>query len=146
LALLHALKMLEKSARSVSEIERALTSRGHDAAEIEAVLGQLRAYGYLDDQGVAQLERERTIDRQKYGKARLAQRLEARGVDEGVISEQINSLADADELSRACQIIEKRDPQRGESPVKIARWLASRGFEEETIESALDRMYPTWRD
>ncbi|MCA0361860.1 MAG: recombination regulator RecX [Armatimonadetes bacterium] len=146
MALAHALKMLEKSARSIAEIERALRDRGHEDGEVQEVIEKLRSYGYLDDQGVAAMEKERTIDRQKYGKGRLIQRLEQRGIEGDAISDQLETLTDEAELSRAMAAIEQRDPARSQAVGKIARWLAGRGFDEEIIEGALDQAYPEWRD
>lgn len=92
----------------------------------EASLERLKAQGMVDDGRTAE-----TLIRAKSPASRafLESLLAERGVEAGEL------LADHDDLAAAREIAVKR---RGEPPARIARYLASKGFDADTIESALE--------
>lgn len=91
----------------------------------EDSLDRLKAQGVVDDRRTAE-----ALIRAKSpaSSAFLENLLAERGVETG------DFLTDHDDLASAREIVTKR---RGEPPARVARYLASKGFDADTIESAL---------
>ena len=92
--------------------------------DLEASLARLREQGVLDEVRAAEgLVRAKS----PASRAELEALLAARGADPGLLGEH-------DDLAAAREIVRKR---AGDPPARVARYLASKGFEADTIESAL---------
>ncbi|CAN5482441.1 hypothetical protein BH11ARM2_BH11ARM2_07570 [soil metagenome] len=117
--LLHRLKARD---RFESELRREF---GEEPG-FEPSLERLKAQGFVDDRRVAQAL---IHAKSPTSKALLQALLTEKSVNPD------DFLADHDDLAAARQIAAKR---RGEPHARVARYLASKGFEPETIESALE--------
>lgn len=133
-ALQIALKKLKASDRFESEVRAALS--GHADAVIDRVVHHLRDRGILDDRRTAEQVMRKYGGARSLGRAALAERLQhaPREVAEEVLP------ASEDERLRLWELLVRRyrptDP-----PMKAARFLASRGFSEDDIESAVERYF-----
>jgi SOS response regulatory protein OraA/RecX len=94
-------------------------------AAAAASLAALERAGLVDDDRVARVRAESLAER-GYGDEAIRHRLRAEGLPEEALSEL------TPEAERARPLIERRG-----SGARTARWLAARGFGEETVERAL---------
>ena len=132
--LLSALRMLKRQDLTIQE----LTSRlecNFEPSLVEATVEFLTANRLLDDLRYARNAIERNEGRRAVGDQALRDKLESRGVPDQVIT-SLMSEVDHDELTRA-QVLVSAKFSGSQSPGRIARFLASRGFSDETVESIL---------
>jgi len=100
-ALGRALSLLARRAYTEAELRKKLA--GYPADEVEAAVGRLKAWGYLDDRAYAEtFVRAR---RGRYGPRRLAGELRRRGVDEEIVAELVQ---DAGEVEAAARLLGRR--------------------------------------
>ncbi|HEX6663739.1 MAG TPA: RecX family transcriptional regulator [Gaiellaceae bacterium] len=100
-----------------------------DATAAEAALETLERAGLVDDARSAR-SRAESLAARGYGDGAIRLDLLCRSFDDEVVRSSVEALEP--ELERALQLVERR----GASP-KTARFLAGKGFDEETVESAL---------
>ncbi len=122
-------RALRSRDRSVAEVEQRLQARGIAPGERGRALDTLSSAGLLDDRRVA-LTRARGLAERGSGDALIRFDLEQRGIDAETIEAAIAALEP--EPARARRIVE----QRGVG-AKTARHLASKGFDEDAVESAV---------
>lgn len=120
-----ALRALRARDRSAAELDARLAQRGVGAAEREEALETLERIGYVDDRRFAFLRAEQLAGRGS-GDALIRHDLEQRGVAAEQIEAALETLEP--ERERAARIVARRG-----SGAKTARYLASRGFGEETL-------------
>ena len=96
-----AFRYLGFTARSSSEMVKRLARSEFTQETIEAVIAELVAQNYLDDEKFAQDWVEDRADRKRYGRRRLSQELSGKGIDKDTIQEAIGTVTDDDELRRA---------------------------------------------
>jgi regulatory protein len=125
-ALETALRALRSSDRSAAELEARLQQRGVGDAERAQALETLERIGYVDDERFARLRAERLAERGS-GDALIRDDLERRGLAADVVERALGALEP--ERERARRIADDRG-----RTVKTARYLASKGFGEETLE------------
>ena len=92
----------------------------------------------LDDLRFARNAVERNAGKRAIGDQALRDKLESRGVPVEVIDELMIEV-DQDELSRAKVLVDAKF-SGSQSPGRVARFLSSRGFSDDTIESILERI------
>ncbi len=126
-----AVRVLRARDRSAAELDARLERRGVGEAERVRTLETLGRLGYLDDERVA-LRRAEELAARGSGDALIRDDLERRGVAAELIEPALAQLPS--ELERASRIA----AARGRSP-KTARYLASRGFGAEAVESLVAR-------
>lgn len=122
-----AIRALRFRDRSAAELDVRLEQRGVGEAERDEALETLERIGYVDDERFARTRAERLADRGS-GDALIRDDLERRGLAADVVELTLAALEP--ERARAARIAERR----GHS-VKTARYLASRGFGEETLDA-----------
>lgn len=122
-----ALRALRFRDRSAAELAARLEQHGVVEAERERALEALVRIGYLDDERFAHMRAQQLADRAS-GNALIRDDLEHRGLAADVVARALGALVP--ERERAERIVERR----GRS-AKTARYLASRGFEEEAWEA-----------
>jgi regulatory protein len=120
-ALNDAHKLLERRARSRSEVESRLRTRSHDDGVVHEVLARLTAQGLIDDDDFA---RRYVADKRAlggWGEIRIRRGLTALGVEDGVVDAALagESAGEDDELARALQALRRRGPAR--PPLEAAR-------------------------
>lgn len=125
-----AVAALARRELSAGELERKLRERllpEESAQDIAPVLDKLRARGLLSDQRMAEaLVRTRGA---RYGRLRIAQELERRGVDRETIAASLPS--EADEVRTAREVWRRKfggPPANLQERARQARYLAARGF------------------
>ncbi len=134
---------LKSSDRTEHELKQRLKKRGVDEATADQALGRLKELGWLSDDRVVQREVELARTRKGQGKLRTRAQLLKRGIDEDQAEKALSESSEEDELARAEAVLNKKlKPDDG--PPKAARLLASRGFEEEVIRSALESRFGDW--
>jgi regulatory protein len=134
-----AFRMLGRRARSAAEIEAALAARGASRTLTGKVLGRLRALGYIDDEKLVSECIERWKER-GFGVLRVQAEMRRLGIDEALV-ERV-SFDERAERARARRLMEGRFSPRElgdrRGMARAARFLASRGFPEEVIDSLFD--------
>jgi len=141
-----ALKLLERSRRTRSDLTRRLRDKGYVEPVIEQVLERLAGVGLVDDGEYARAYLRGRWGRRAAGWRRLEQDLRTRGVGADDIAAARRALeADvgpADEVAAARRVLEqarrrleRRDPRER----RRLQWalLMRRGFDPETITAAL---------
>jgi regulatory protein len=141
-----ALKLLERTRRTRSDLERRLRDRGYAPAAIAEVIDRLVGVGLVDDAEYARAFLAGRWGRRAAGWRRLEQELRKRGVSAPDVARARTALeADqggADETAMARRVVEQSarryaalDPR--ERRQKLYALLIRRGFDSETIELAL---------
>ena len=135
-----ALRLLATREHSRSELGRKLAPHATDAAQLEAVLEQLQAKGYIDEQRVVESVLHRRAG--KLGATRVRQELQQKGLDPQAVNDAVTRLQ-ATELARARAVWARKFAQPGfdsgnPAPdaavrAKQMRFLAARGFGGDTI-------------
>lgn len=131
-ALATACRALERGDLSTHGLKERLVRAGFPRATREEALGILARAGLLDDPRSARLRAE-LLARRDAGDAMILADLESRGYESEVASQAMAQLEP--ETTRASCV----SPKRG-SGVRLARYLARRGFSEDAIETALTRV------
>ncbi len=120
-----ALRRQDLSERGIAE---RLTRASVAPAAVEESLAVLARSGLVDDARFARTRAE-TLAERSYGDAAIRHDLDRRGVAPDVIEAALESLET--EAERARRLVERRGPG-----VSTARYLASKGFGEEALETA----------
>jgi regulatory protein len=134
-----AFRMLARRARSAAELSAALAAKGAAKTLIGQVLRRLRELGYVDDAKLAAESVERWKER-GFGLLRIQAEMRRLGLDEAVVERL--SLDERAERARARGLIERRfsaaELRDRRGMARAARFLASRGFPEEVVDSLFD--------
>ncbi len=134
-ALTQLTRLLASTDKTRAKLVEALTRRGYTENEIAAALDRAQALGYLDDERVAQRKAAEALQDGWAGEALLARLVQA-GIDEATAQAAIKeaiaetgwkALESARELARARKL----------SGARGARFLASRGYEEDVVERVI---------
>lgn len=124
-----ALRALRFRDRTAAELSARLEQRGIGEVEREQALETLERIGYVDDERFARMRAKQLADRGS-GDALIRDDLERRGLAADVVEPALGALEP--ERERVARIAERR----GRS-AKTARYLASRGFGEEALETLI---------
>jgi len=140
LALADALRRLKTAERTEAELRKSLLVK-HSDEDVEAALVWLKGQRLLSEtRAVEATVRPRSTGRRAEGDDRLRARLEARGADDTAAEQALADLPD--EESRMQEALSaKFSPEEPGQKGKAGRFLLSRGFDEEGVESALDRFF-----
>ena len=142
-----ALKMLERTRRTRSELSRGLADKGYAAPTIEDVLDRLARVGLVDDTEYARAFLEGRWGRKPTGWSRLRQELRGHGVgDEDIdaaraVLEQREG-GGADEVVTAHRVLVQAQRRYASLEPRVRQQrlyalLARRGFDGDTIRKAL---------
>jgi regulatory protein len=132
-----ALRLLSGREHSRSELERKLAPHEEEPGQLQRVLDELQAKGFIDHQRVADSVVHRRAA--KLGAARIRQELQAKGLDVELVAQAVAGLRST-ELQRAREVWTRRfDAPPGDAAerAKQARFLAARGFDGEVIRRVL---------
>ncbi len=134
-----AVRALARSDRTTAQIERLLAAKGASPAQIRATVRRLIALRYLDDVAFAARWADRRLARMPMGRVRLQEELLATGCPEHIVHATLRATyRKVSEQDLAMQVVSMAG--QGSSTQKIgrlARLLNQRGFDEDTIETAL---------
>jgi regulatory protein len=120
-----AARLLKHADRSRAELVTRLTARGIDPEALTDALETLERVGALDDGRTASLRAQALADR-GYGDAWIRSELERRGL---AVDDALAELEP--ERARAARIVAEKG-----GGAATARYLARRGFDEDTAEAA----------
>jgi regulatory protein len=128
-----ALRALRARDVSVAELRRRLVERGCAEDDASSTIDALVRTGLVDDARFAE-RRASTLADRGAGDALIRHRLREHGIDAELIEDAIGTLEP--EPERAARITERRGPGQ-----RTARYLAGKGYSEETIREvvAMDR-------
>jgi len=141
-----ALKLLERTRRTRSDLERRLREKGYLAATIAQVIERLAGVGLVDDVEYARAFLESRLRRRTAGRRRIEQDLRARGISADDMAAARARLEERegheDEAAGARRVIAqaarryaKLDPRTRRQ--RLYALLMRRGFDGDTIEAAL---------
>jgi regulatory protein len=131
LALPYAVKLLAGRDKSEASLRAALDKKAYAAHDIDAAIARLKTLGYLNETRFAQTK-TRALLLQGKTPADIRQRLERDGLTAQLIDSVVSQEAAAagyDPLQAARALLAKKRV----TGAKAARFLASRGFDEELI-------------
>jgi regulatory protein len=141
-----ALRLLERTRRPRSDLERRLRDRGFAPATVQEVLERLAGVGLVDDVEYARAWLAGRWGRRPSGWRRLEQELRARGIAAGDITVARSRLEEeqggADEVTAARKVIAQAERRYHGLDARTRRQrlyalLVRRGFDGETIEQAM---------
>ena len=133
--------------RTEAQLRRYLTSKKYEESEIDQVISELKEYHYIDDLQYAKMYLEYGYEKGR-GDIRIRQELREKGVDNLLIQQafdEAEDLPDEREIARniAISALSGTDPdglehaEREKLKARIARRLASRGFNSEIVYGVL---------
>lgn len=134
-----AMKSLARRPRLSAEIAWTLRTRGFSEEEARCAVDWLEAQRLLNDEGALHEHLAARSGKRSVGSQRLRNELERRGATEAQIAALV-TRTDEEEASAMQLALEGRRWQQSER-AKAGRFLASRGFDSEVIEGALDRFF-----
>jgi regulatory protein len=141
-----ALRLLERTRRTRSDLARRLRDKGFAPPVIESVLERLAGVGLVDDAEYARAWLAGRLGRRPAGARKLENELRGRGVSSEDIAAARARLEDergaADEVTVARKVVAQAERRYRALEPRVRRqrlWalLARRGFDGDTIESAL---------
>lgn len=146
-----ALKLLERTRRTRSDLERRLKEKGYAPGAIAEVLDRLVEVGLLDDAEFARAWLAGRWGRRPSGWRRLQQELRGKGICDDDIEKARALLAERgsapDEVESAAKLVAQArrryarfDPQTQRQ--RLYALLARRGYDSDTIRRALELREP----
>lgn len=135
-ALAAAIKLLERSDMFESELRSRLSA--YDEELKTSVIERLKSRRLLDDRRLAHSLADRRSGKRSVGFARLEAELARRGASGELIQELRQSFSEGE---GAWQALAARFDPDIDDRAKAARFLASRGFEEDEIRSSIDEFF-----
>ena len=132
-----ALRLLARREHSRAELAGKLRTHVHPGEDLEELLEDLSRRKLLCDERYAE-SRAHALSR-KYGAARIAHELRAKGLDKG-LAEQTAKAARATELERAREVWRRKfrvAPRTREDRARQMRFLQSRGFSFDAIRAVV---------
>jgi len=141
-----ALKLLERTRRTRTDLTRRLREKGYAAAVVEPVLERLAEVGLVDDVEYARAFLEARLKRRTTGRRRLEQDLRSRGISADDIAAARARLEERegheDETAGARRVIAQAarryarlDPRTRRQ--RLYALLVRRGFDGDAIDAAL---------
>ncbi|MGN0813490.1 MAG: RecX family transcriptional regulator [Candidatus Coproplasma sp.] len=137
-ALDKALTHISSSPKTRKQIADFLSKKGYVEAVINYVFERLDYYGYADDRQYCRMYAESVS-----GKSKKAIEVELlkRGVDKGIIEEELADLSnDEDEVFCLLKKYLRGKPLSKENIYKGCRYLISKGYDYDTVKSASERI------
>jgi regulatory protein len=132
-----ALRLLGNREHSRAELQRKLALHEDEPGQLQRVLDELQAKGFISDERVAESVLHRRAAR--LGTARLRQELQAKGLAPELVSQALEPLR-GNEIERARDVWRRKfeaPPQDATERARQARFLAARGFSGEVIAKVL---------
>lgn len=146
-----ARKYLARAARSRSQVEERLMRDDADPKMVQVALDELEAAGLIDDRAFARGVVSTGTDRGPGRRYVLERKLAVAGVSHEIVTEALAQLgpdAEADARALVQSRLGKCSPgqSRVKTAVRMARLLASRGFDEDTAIEAIEAVMGTIDD
>ena len=141
-----ALRLLERTRRTRSDLEKSLRDKGYSPSIVGEVLERLAAVGLVDDVEYARAFLAGRFGRRAAGWRRLLQELRRRGISEADAGEARARLEEiqgaTDEAALARRVVSQAAPRYATLDPRVRRQrlyalLVRRGFDGDVIEQAL---------
>ncbi|MGI6643695.1 MAG: regulatory protein RecX [Bacillota bacterium] len=139
-----ALRVLSRRRVSTGQMESLLKRKGALESDINECIARLSEWGYLDDRRLAKDILHEALATCPIGRRRasyeLLKRSFQKGISEDAVSEVFGELAEEDLAKEALsRKLRGRDlgSLKEKERVRLARWLWRRGFDGQSIRSAL---------
>ena len=129
-----ALKKLKTCDRFERELRPFLTAAEPEI--IDQVIERLRSHGILNEQRIVDSVIGASYGRSGVGRDKMSSWLLERGAPSDAVEAALAELPV--EVSRAVDLLQSRPPG---PRAKLGRFLFSRGFDEDTVESALNQFF-----
>jgi regulatory protein len=142
-ARLAAFDLLARKSWSGRELTRRLRRRGAPDGIAQAVVADLTARGYVDDQAFARWWAEARARGRRVGSRRLRQELSAKGIPREMAEAAIAAaFEEVGEAERALEAARRRLPaltrgQRARAPARLADYLLRRGYPAAAVRQAV---------
>ncbi len=137
-ALKLALKKLRTKDRFEAEVREFLSE--FPPSVVDRAITRLKERRIIDDTKTTLNLTERYSGRRSVGLEKLRTELLERGAPEEIVNTALSEFADSESERILLTLAAKFSPT-DDARLKAARFLSSRGFQEEGIESALDRFF-----
>ena len=140
-----ALSYLERSPRTVREVERRLDECEFGEADIDAVTLRLTELGLVNDQAFAQDYIETRLNTKPISKAHLREQLRVHEVPEEIIDEALAFVDDHREQENALAVAQKYNRQFSALPdeeryERVLKRILARGYSFDTAKEAMERV------
>lgn len=132
-----ALRLLGGREHSRVELQRKLGKYEEEPGQIERVLDELQAKGFISEQRVVESVLHRRA--QRLGASRIRQELQAKGIDGELVTQALQQLRGT-EIARAREVWKRKfdaPPQDASERGRQSRFLAARGFGGDVIQRVL---------
>lgn len=138
-ALSHAMRLLVRRDLTTAEVRAKLEAKQFDEREIDEAIAWLHDKRLLDDARALEARVESLASgKSAGGRLKVRARLEAAGASAEVVDASIESITDGEELERMAKLLDEKF-KGGRDRARGGRFLLSRGFEPDLVETALDR-------
>lgn len=146
-----ALRLLSRGPRSRTQLRERLSKADADSVHVEAALDELTRAGLIDDRAYARAVVEAGSDSGPGRRHLLERKLAMAGVEHEIIAEALRSGAPpaVDDARRLVESKLDKTPKnepRAKTAARLARLLASRGFDEYTAREAIESVMGTIED
>lgn len=135
-----AMKSLVRRARLAGEVAIKLRAKGFSEDEIEGALSCLSRSGFINDDKAISSHLQSRTGRRSIGPEKLRAELLQRGATEDQVEGSLALRTDSDDIEAMLAALGGRTWKEGDRS-RAGRFLASRGFGEELISTALDRHF-----
>lgn len=141
-ALTSAVRLLQQSDRLTSDL-RARLLRDHSESDVQEALDRLASWGFLDDERTQTLWADRATSAKSKGRHLMIAELVRRGLAiEEAETLVLARVSEESERERAQAMVARRRSE-WKRPEQAARYLASRGFDEELVRTLVEELFPT---
>ena len=142
-------RYLRSGVRSTDDVLTYLRRRGVSAGRAARLVAEYQARGWLDDRAAARLWAEHWA-RAGFASAAVRLKLSAKGFDARTITDVANQVVPPSDDEARARLLAARSARRSTGRLarsRLARTLASRGFDSDLIERILDESHsPTYPD
>lgn len=133
-----SLNFLSFRPRSEWEIRQHLKKKTKNSEMIDLIVSKLKKIGQVDDEAFARWYVEQRQTFRPKGRRAIEMELRRKGIENKTIKQLSSNSINESELAKKALV-----KYHGEkNPVKLQRFLASRGFDWETIKEVLDEFSP----
>jgi regulatory protein len=144
-ALRAALAKLKSGDRFEKELENQLLAKGIPSETARDVVSYLMERRFVDDRRTIDNAVARRSGKRAVGRERLRAELLRRGAPEDLVEQALSAMPAEEEPSGALALLRARYGSGGArdrtARARAARYLASRGYEFEVVESALEAFF-----
>lgn len=142
-ALSYAAKFCSTSEKCKFDVKKKLIDRNIDFPDIEKILSFLEEQNYIDENRYAEFFVRDKFRFNKWGKVKISAELQKKQITESFILNATQQIPNNEYIKTAKELLYKKtlsinETDKYKKKLKLMRFMASRGFEQEVIMSLLD--------